>query len=319
MLARFLRIGLVILFLVGWVLGYALCDWIAPEMASTPKHCWSLLSAVLTPVVLTGLTVAVSAILSRNPAHADQWQQSVAGECWATVALFIGRQPWSWKAPTVRISSQTAPLVPVVLVHGYLCNHRIWDPMADVLLSQGHTVMAVDLEPVFGSIDNYAEILERAVNDVMQATAAPRVALVGHSMGGLAIRAWMRQYGVQRVAGVLTLGTPHQGTAIARASHTPNGRQMQANSAWLRELALSETTAQRQLIQIAITAHDNIVFPQHAQTLEGAEVTVFQGMGHLQMCTDAGVTEWVTKRLKDMPFQTHLASTSITTGRGIAP
>ena len=121
----------------------------------------------------------------------------------------------------------------MVLVHGYLCNHRIWDDVAADLRAQGHAVFAVNLEPVFSSIDHYAPIIEDAVRALLQRTGEKQVALVGHSMGGLAIRAWMRAYGTDHVARVLTLGTPHAGTKLARGATTTNGKQMLWQSQWL--------------------------------------------------------------------------------------
>jgi triacylglycerol esterase/lipase EstA (alpha/beta hydrolase family) len=107
----------------------------------------------------------------------------------------------------------------------------------------------------------------------------------------------MRAHGTQRVASVLTLGTPHAGTQIAPHVRTANGRQMCWNSQWLADLAASESETARALMHIAITAQDNIVYPQRAQVLPGVEVTVFEGMGHLQMCLEKPVIDWVLAHL----------------------
>jgi pimeloyl-ACP methyl ester carboxylesterase len=79
----------------------------------------------------------------------------------------------------------------VVLVHGFLCNRAFWTPWLAPLRARGHAFVAVTLEPAFGSIDDYAPAIEAAVRRVTEATGqAPLI--VGHSMGGLAIRAWLR-------------------------------------------------------------------------------------------------------------------------------
>jgi alpha-beta hydrolase superfamily lysophospholipase len=66
--------------------------------------------------------------------------------------------------------------------------------------------IAVNLEPLFGSIDHYARIIEAAVARREAATDIP-VLLVGHSMGGLAIRAWLRQFEAHtRVHRAITIG-----------------------------------------------------------------------------------------------------------------
>ena len=68
-------------------------------------------------------------------------------------------------------------------------------------------------------------------------------------------------------------------------------------SPWLAELAASESSTVRALKRIAITTHDNIVYPQRAQTLEGIEPMLFEGIGHVQMCLDGRVIHWVCEQL----------------------
>jgi triacylglycerol esterase/lipase EstA (alpha/beta hydrolase family) len=116
-------------------------------------------------------------------------------------------------------------------------------------------------------------------------------------MGGLVIRAWMRRYGSAHAARAITLGTPHQGTQAKALMDTPNGLQMAWHSAWLQALATSETDATRQLFRIALTPQDNIVYPQREQTLHAVPTTVFEGLGHLQLCSDAKVRQWVCEQL----------------------
>ncbi|MEO7107274.1 MAG: alpha/beta fold hydrolase [Rhodoferax sp.] len=221
----------------------------------------------------------------------------MAGEFWASIVIFLLRQPWSSQAPGILPATGTGNQIPVILVHGYLCNHRVWDQVATGLRARGHTVLPLALEPLFTSIDKYARILEVATMELCQFTGSTQIALVGHSMGGLAIRAWMRACGTQRVARVLTLGTPHAGTQMAPSTRTPNGIQMGWQSAWLAELAASENDAVRSRIRIALTPQDNIVYPQRAQVLPGVNASVFEGIGHLQMCLDRAVQDWVYAQL----------------------
>jgi triacylglycerol lipase len=288
MLARLLRRLLLTQLLLGAALGY----WLGGAVAAL------LLGAVL-PFAVMVLTDIVSALRSRADEPASAWWRSLWGEFGAGIHVFVFRQPWTSAPPQVLApTTPTTPArVPVLLIHGYLCNHRIWDDAARALRQQGHTVLAVNLEPVFASIDRYAEVIEPAVQQLRAATGRDKVVLVGHSMGGLAIRAWMRAHGTQHAAGAITLGTPHVGTQIAKGQHTPNGRQMEWHSDWLTALAQSETDAIRALFQIAITPQDNIVYPQRAQVLPGTTATVFDGLGHLQLCLDPGVLQWLLARV----------------------
>lgn len=295
MLARLLRRTLLTLLLLDMALGYLLfqyAHWAGAIVVAV---------VLLLPPLSVLAVVTTGAVMSRTKGHAGAWWRALWGEYLATLRVFVLRQPWSLTPSVGLPATHGAAKIPVVLVHGYLCNGRIWDTLAQALRAQGHTVRTVDLEPLFTSIDHYAPIVEAAVATLCQQTGAPRVALVGHSMGGLALRAWLRVHGTQRAARILTLGTPHAGTHIAARSQTPNGQQMVWHSPWLAELAAAETDATRALLRIAITLQDNIVYPQQAQVLEGVPLTVFEGMGHLQMCLDAQVIRWVAEQLTDLP------------------
>lgn len=286
--------------LLGQVLTGALLGWFVARQTDGPS--WLTWAGALTLPLLGALfATGLTAVKSRSPGAPALWWRSLVCEFWAGVLLFMLRQPWA-QTPVVLLPDGTTPArIPVVLVHGYLCNHRVWDAVARQLHKAGHPVLAVDLEPLFTSIDRYAPIIEQTVEALRHHTGASRVALVGHSMGGLAIRAWMRAHGHARVARVLTLGTPHAGTRVAPGTRTPNGAQMEWQSPWLQALAQDETPETRSLMHIALTPQDNIVFPQMAQVLDGAPVTVFEGRGHLELCLDRAVIGWVLHQLEEFP------------------
>lgn len=296
MLAKLLRRMILAQLVIGAGLGYLFSSY------AHGSSWFMVVGAVCLPLITLLLVGMVSAVQSRAPTEpSGLWWRSLLGEFLASVRIYLLWQPWAASAPRVLPATGAATKVPVVLVHGYLCNHRIWNRLAAALRADGHAVIAIDLEPLFASIDSYAEIVEQAVATLCRQTGATKVALVGHSMGGLAIRAWIRASGTQRVAQVLTLGTPHAGTQIAPNNISPNGRQMVRQSTWLQELAESESDTGRSLFQVAITPQDNIVFPQREQVLRGVEPVVFEGIGHLQMCLDARVIQWVVERLALAP------------------
>jgi hypothetical protein len=293
MLARMLRFTMALQMIAGAVLGF----WAARGAAPV----WTMLSmaiaALALPVAIALLTDGYSASVSRAQEPAVQWWRALLGECLAGIQIFLLRQPWAFAPPTMALPTAQPERIPVLLVHGYVCNYRVWDALIPHLRAQGHTVLAINLEPVFAPIDEYTDLIEKAMQDLRLQTGQSRIALVGHSMGGLAIRAWMRRYGTAFVAQVVTLGTPHVGTQISALVTTPNAAQMAWHSAWLKDLASSETDATRRLFRIALSPQDNIVFPQRAQTLDGVKPVVFEGLGHLQLCTSAKVRAWVCQEL----------------------
>jgi hypothetical protein len=272
-------------------LGAILAFWLHSNGVLTNLEAGALVCSV--PFLVMALVDIYTAAVSRGPEPVGAWIRSLFGEYRAGVIIFLFRQPWTLEPPRVLPATGAVKRIPVVLVHGYLCNHRIWDDIAPQLRAQGHDVFAVNLEPLFCSIDRYAEVVELAVQALLTHSGQQQVALVGHSMGGLAIRAWLRTQGPERAARVLTLGTPHVGTQVPQHLKTPNGIQMTWKSEWLDTLTRSETLTTHQLFHIAVTPQDNIVYPQRAQVLPNVPVTVFDGIGHLQMCLDPKVIQWL--------------------------
>lgn len=287
MLANMLRFIIAIQLGFGAAVGYALTQsWLS-----------MLLCAIAMPFIGSLLTTLYGFVRSRSDEPAAMWWRAVLGECITNIRIFVLRQPWTFRRPALQPGLGSQTRIPVLLVHGYCCNHRVWDKHAKALREQGHSVLAVDLEPLFCPIDDYALQLENAVQALCQQTGQSQIALVGHSMGGVVIRSWMRRYGTERVARVITLGTPHAGTQVSARFMPPNVLQMAWQSDWLTQLAASETQATRNLLRIALTAQDNVVFPQRAQTLDGVPTTVFEGMGHLQLCIAVKVRLWLCKEL----------------------
>jgi len=273
---------------------------------------WVPLSALALPLVLQFLVILSSLIQSRSGHAGALWWRQLWAEYRSAVLTFMLRQPWPRRPNGVQMplasthTKAATDAVPVILVHGYLCNHRVWDDMALALRQAGHPVLAVDLEPLFGSIDDYALVIEAARTRLQAQTGAPQVALVGHSMGGLAIRAWLRTQNTTqlgRVARILTLGTPHQGTRIPQPVATANGVQMHWHSGWIQALQASEGAAQHALMHIALNLNDNICFPQREQVLPGVAVTEFHGIGHLEMCRNPRVIDWTCQQLAPSPQQ----------------
>jgi triacylglycerol esterase/lipase EstA (alpha/beta hydrolase family) len=190
--------------------------------------------------------------------------------------------------------------VPVLLVHGYGCNSGYWAHLVPLLDREGISHASVDLEPVAGSIDDYAPLIEERVQALCAATGAARIAIVAHSMGGLAARAWMRRYGSARAARVITLGTPHHGTALARFGPGANAVQMRRDGPWLRDLAASEGPDVRARIVSIYTYHDNIVAPQDSSVLPGARNIAFGGVGHVALGSNPRVLAAVLQLLREL-------------------
>ena len=202
----------------------------------------------------------------------------------AAPRVFCWRQPFRWRAIPDLLDSPTQPARRgAVFIHGFLCNRGFWNPWMDRLRARGHPFIAVNLEPVFGSIEAYAPIIEDAVERVTRATGVAPV-LVCHSMGGLAARAWLRSTPEPaRVHHIVTIGSPHHGTWLARFSLLENGRQMRLNSSWVRGLEQGGDRARNALFTCWYSNCDNVVFPAPTATLQGADNRLVRGVAHVEL------------------------------------
>ena len=241
--------------------------------------------------------VALKRINARQPGGAASWTELAlawVGETTNAPRVFCWRQPFRSNAVPDNL---TGPGLlgrrGVVLVHGFVCNRGLWTPWLRRLQLQQRAFCAVNLEPVFGSIDHYVPIIEQAVRQVTQATGLPPL-LVCHSMGGLAARAWLSAVqGDARVCHVVTIGTPHFGTWLGQFSAVTNGLQMRLNSDWLRRLQASEPPERYRRFTCWYSNCDNIVFPTGTAALPGASNHLVPGVAHMSLATQAQVQQSV--------------------------
>ncbi len=225
--------------------------------------------------------VALRFIGGGDPAPRPTWGELArawVGETADAPLVFCWRQPFRWdEVPDhLVLPADQAPARGVVFIHGFVCNRGIWTPWLEQMRARGHCFAAVNLEPIFGSIDAYVPIIEVAVQRVTLATGLAPV-LVCHSMGGLAARAWLRAMsGDARVHHVVTIGSPHHGTWLARFSHLKNGRQMRRQGDWLLQLPPPVAP-----FTCWYSNCDNIVFPASTATLTGADNRLVLGVAHV--------------------------------------
>jgi triacylglycerol esterase/lipase EstA (alpha/beta hydrolase family) len=222
-----------------------------------------------------------------EPVPQATWSELVrawAAETMQAPRVFGWRQPFRWREIPDRIAPEPGTRRRgIVFIHGFVCNRGFWTPWLREARAMGHPFAAVNLEPVFGSIDDYVPVIEQAVASLTQATGMPPV-LVCHSMGGVAARAWLRAgANAGRVRHVVTIGAPHRGTWLARFSRLRNGRQMALGSEWLR--ALEADCAQRSLPAFTCwySNCDNVVFPASTATLPGADNRLVTGAAHVEL------------------------------------
>ena len=226
----------------------------------------------------------------------DEFAATMLASCWTM----------AWPKAISHIVPGATGL-PVLLVHGYACNSGYWTQLSALLEQQRISHHAIDLEPLGAAIDDYVPQLQRAILALCARTGSSEVIIVAHSMGGLVARACLRACGNTRIARVITLGTPHHGTHLARFGIGRNARQMrrqgqrsdqESGGGWLASLAAGESAAQRALFSSIFSHHDNIVAPQTSARLPGAKNIEFGGVGHVAMGRDRRILQCVLDEIR---------------------
>ncbi len=181
-------------------------------------------------------------------------------------------------------SSATGPLV--VCLHGYTQNAtNLWG-LRRYLARHGRASAAISLTHRLAPMSWYAQRLEYGLEALL--STEPRVDVVAHSMGGVVLRVVLarRPEWAPRIRRVVTLGTPHRGTASSRGiPFVPEVHALRRRSALLAELPhLSELLPAAVMLSVAGT-HDTIVYPTSSTRIPGTPHVVLSGLGHAGLLT----------------------------------
>ena len=251
-----------------------------------------LAALVLGYALILAIETVAAATINRTDgaprAGAAEWFGAWWQEVKVAPQVFAWRQPFRWRQWPDSSSGQSNGAPAVVLIHGFFCNRGFWLPWMERLHAQDIPYISVNLEPIFGSIDDYAAIIDEAVTRATALTGQVP-SLICHSMGGLAARAWLvaTPDAYSRVRKVITIGTPHRGTWLARFSHLANGRQMRHDCDWQQSLVARELELNphrnADLFVCWYSNTDNIVFPASTATLPGADNRLVEGAAHVAL------------------------------------
>jgi pimeloyl-ACP methyl ester carboxylesterase len=191
------------------------------------------------------------------------------------IRLYLLDHPWLAAPLHLAADDRRAPLL---LVHGFLCNGAVWRSFARFLHDRSHA--AVSLEPTYRHFERQLDDLHEAVVALCGAAGRERVVLLGHSMGGLLVRAYAERH-PERCAGVVCVAAPHHGTLLADYIYGVEAGPPSARCKWLNAIN------QRDRERIAVpalnlwTADDNIVIPARSAQLGATPERTLHGHGHL--------------------------------------
>ena len=207
--------------------------------------------------------------------------------------------------PAARALFAADPLaarIPVLLVHGLVDNRSVFTVMRRNLRHRGFAqVCSWNYSPLLADVARGAADLGEHIERVCAQTGHDRVHVVGHSLGGLIARYHVqRQAGDRRVAALVTLGTPHQGSIWAHVLPTPLVRQLRPGSPLLQELAEPAPRCRTRITAIYSNL-DEMVVPTHSGRCDhpdlGARNVLVRGVGHMSLPIHRGVADEVAATL----------------------
>jgi triacylglycerol lipase len=201
------------------------------------------------------------------------------------------------------LADMDAAGTPIVLVHGIVDNRSAFAVLRRTLRRRGYgRITTVNYSPLTSDVRKAAEHLSRHVERVCAQTGYEQVFIVGHSLGGIIARYYVQRLGGDdRVNTVITLGSPHAGTQVARLLPLKVTRQLRPESDVMRELA-SPASCTTRFVAI-YSDRDEVVVPNRSAKLEHADLEVTRlrvhGVGHLSLLVDRDVVHAVAAALTE--------------------
>ncbi|MFF7336058.1 esterase/lipase family protein [Streptomyces sp. NPDC008163] len=194
---------------------------------------------------------------------------------------------------------------PVVFLHGFIDNRSVFVLLRRSLARHGwHHLESLNYSPLTSDIRTAAELLDRHIEEICARTGHHRVDIVGHSLGGLIARYYVQRLaGDHRVRTLVTLGTPHSGTAVAPlAGALPIVRQMRAGSAPVEELRLPAPGCRTRFVSFW-SELDRVIVPAEAACVDHPDLDAVNvrvtGIGHLALPVHPAVAAAVRQALDE--------------------
>jgi triacylglycerol lipase len=187
---------------------------------------------------------------------------------------------------------------PVLLVPGYSDTAKRLGPCRDFLLCSGWPdahVQALGFRRPYGSNIEHAAEIARAVASLQDRTGAERIAVVAHSMGGLALRVFLAQGGAAVVETAVFVATPHRGTWLAWLGWGDGAREMRPGSPFLR--GLGPIPSGVRVVCIRTPAEFRVV-PGSSTLLDGVECCTVRAPTHPRMLRHRRTLELIRSVLR---------------------
>ncbi|GAA1181658.1 hypothetical protein GCM10009654_43540 [Streptomyces hebeiensis] len=205
---------------------------------------------------------------------------------------------------TRRLPAEGRARPPVVLIHGFVDNRSVFVLLRRSLARHGWPyLISLNYSPLTCDIRSAAELLGREIEEICARTGHGRVDVVGHSLGGLIARYYVQRLsGDSRIRTLVTLGTPHEGTAaFPLANAHPVVRQMRPGSPVIEELRLPAPGCRTHFVSFW-SDHDQLMAPVETARIAHPDLPArnvrVSGLGHLALPVHPAVATGIRQALE---------------------
>jgi triacylglycerol lipase len=271
------------------------------DMHATAARAWNVARRALAPGTVRGVTVEAL----WTAAHLVLYPLGVAEER-------AGPEP---DAHTLRgldplhrgliCTDLEAAGTPILLVHGMVDNRSIFTFLRRALRRRGFgRVCTVNYSVFTSDVRTAARELGERVEQVCAETGYERVHVVGHSMGGVISRYYVQRLGGDaRVHTVVTMGSPHGGTELARLLPLPLTRQLRPDSDVVAELREPAPGCRTRFVAIWSDL-DQLMLPLEGARIDHPDLTVrnvrVPDVGHMSLPVHGRVVREVVAALAEL-------------------
>lgn len=175
---------------------------------------------------------------------------------------------------------------PIVFAHGLVGHPGNFLPMRKFMALHGRKRTYAFALDAGSNMEENAERFRHYIDEVIRVNDLPantKIDCVAHSMGGLVVRLALENETSVRIATLVTLGSPHQGTYAARYGASRNVVDLRPDSAVMRRLAAQLPWAgppSRPRLVALWSPADVLLLPAEAARAEGAETIEMRGFTH---------------------------------------
>lgn len=220
------------------------------------------------------------------------------------IRILLGGDRFEWVIDLQKASR------PVLLIHGFAMPRHCMAILENRLTADGFDVFAFRLGPAnFLGVEKAARIIGMKLRHLQRRQGMGKIAIVGHSLGGVIGRAFVSlRMGDQLCHTLVTLGSPHRGHPAGKLSKyfswlTSAPRDLTPGSEVLKRL--DENPIPTQVYCASIYSEGDHICPAPLCTLDIPQGThhliniPVENINHLDFMVDAKVYEIIRKHLEE--------------------